>query len=386
MTEAIENLETILRESPDTNINQELIAHLDGVDLSTVPKAVIAPFISKLRKLGFTINRAGKFSHSQLLKDLIASLKTPGVPDQSTIVQSTTHVSPPSDTLTTTNPSQGTTIANPPASEIAALSAKLVGLESSLNELGRALKRPRGQSQDLQQDHRTVFRSPDDLFGSSAVDVDQEFELGLASDPTTRGQQSANQPLDGRPFHLRTIPSHRPLKVPSRDGPDIYQDVLEQSVSVTAHVKTTTFKNIASEREAASIAHVVDSLVSQYGPAIITHADASEILLRRLVAVLHGDQTGDWQTANQMEVRPSNSSLGPVHLYANARQSALVRQRLQKSISSPHFDHWNQPQVGQNYWNHPQTGQKHGEKRTVQRETTDPAALRVTAPGHGRGR
>jgi hypothetical protein len=91
------------------------------------------------------------------------------------------------------------------------------------------------------------------------------------------------------------------------------------SNSVLGVVVQEPWKQARNQREAATLARIIDFFVDQYGEHALRTSDAMEVACRRLLAVTAADQTGNWTLAAGYEELPTRALPGPVKLQRAAQ-------------------------------------------------------------------
>jgi hypothetical protein len=89
---------------------------------------------------------------------------------------------------------------------------------------------------------------------------------------------------------------------------------------------------VRNQREAETLARIVDLLVSQFGTKVVTAVDAVEVALRRMAAIYLADQQESWSMASHLEENPTGLPISSKMMSEARKASKLLSPRLAMTI------------------------------------------------------
>ncbi len=322
-----------LQDLDDDDVIPFLLESLTAEDLQDVSPSFAKPIVVYLKNRDFTVKRSKSETYGKALLNFL-------YPDESDELEAPNHEN--GDPVVQAGADQGED--DPPA-EIAAASdpkdrdlvLRLLSLEERLKRLQK--KRKRSPVRDNDSFHHTLLRGLESLRPPNAKRRQQEREqeqqadhdgylsessVGSASsrrgDPSPQGNGSAQLSFSRRKLRLNTV---------KREAEKIHADMVAQSANATNYVTSLSLEKKRNFREALAIARSIDFLVDQFGPAFVKKADACEVMMRRLVAVIQADLSGgDWENATFLEETPDGWRAGSDSLYNSAMKMAESHRRL----------------------------------------------------------
>eukprot|EP00121_Abeoforma_whisleri_P009331 Awhi_evm1s8578 len=183
-----------------------------------------------------------------------------------------------------------------------------------------------------------VFKSPPKGKFTNGNDVSLD-ENTLSKTETKSSFQSILDRVSGRSHEVGesavTLRSkkHRKLRlrVNNRVADTTINDAMAISNSFAASVNERSWQNLRNENEATVLARIIDLTMDQFQSDEVPNLDFLEVSVRRLIAITHADESGNWDLAHEIEER-QNPLLGPEDLIKSAVATITMKR---KAASSP---------------------------------------------------
>jgi hypothetical protein len=203
-------------------------------------------------------------------------------------------------------------------------------LNKRLDRLEGKLSRRENQGSEADADDNEVFEN----------DLLRRLD-GAQSDDNTSQDHHATSPKTTPTKVIRLQErqaSKRSLKLAcaERQAASLYTGIVTgNGETLTQYLRAKKFKSKRNGVEASIIARALDLTFDQYGEreARLIRCDATEVLIRRLVAILTADEDENWDFATQLEEIPRGGIPIPQKMVKDARrQAAYMSARTKRKV------------------------------------------------------
>ena len=96
------------------------------------------------------------------------------------------------------------------------------------------------------------------------------------------------------------------LRYEKRVGEKLLRRALECHPTVAAYIGDKVFRQVRNGKESRVIARAVDCMIDDFGVTDVRQSQATEVLMRRLAAIMLADKTGTWDAADELVTEDSD--------------------------------------------------------------------------------
>ena len=162
---------------------------------------------------------------------------------------------------------------------------------------------------------------------SSSDDGDQESMATNDHGAKKKRKERDLAILVEKPKGERTVRLQRTEQ--DRESKNLFRGYMSVAHNVSSYVTgTNRCRAVRNQREAETLARIVDLLVSQFGTKVVTAVDAVEVALRRMAAIYLADQQESWSMASHLEENPTGLPISSKMMSEARKASKLLNPRL----------------------------------------------------------